>query len=68
MYWAYMKVIHKVCYKTINNDCSMAAMQALGIPLQMIYYQCPTSSFTGQDINSVNTKNTILEEELSYWK
>lgn len=67
IWWEYIKVIHSLCYDVLNEDCSMKAHQKLGLSFQETQ-KCVMNSFTSNDWEDEHTSNTIIDEEIEYWK
>lgn len=67
LFWQYIQVVHRHCYKSLNEDCFNAAAYHLGIPFNVVL-DCVRKSFSTEDLNSADNKNSILEAELNYWK
>lgn len=62
-----MQHVHRNCYSVINEDCSKNAHEKLGLDFQETQ-KCVINSFTSSDWASQSTNNTIIDEEIEYWK
>jgi hypothetical protein len=62
-----MRYIHTYCYNVINEDCSRRAHEKIGLDFATTQ-KCVDDSFTSKDKASINTNNTIIDEEIKYWK
>jgi hypothetical protein len=67
LWWAYMKYVHYNCYSVINEDCSRSAHEKLGLSFEQTT-KCVRDSFKSSDWSSENAYNSMIEEEISYWK
>mmetsp|Transcript_45373 Transcript_45373/g.33155 ORF Transcript_45373/g.33155 Transcript_45373/m.33155 type:complete len:375 (-) Transcript_45373:140-1264(-) len=66
-YWAYMKLVHRSCYRTINYECFTTAVQRLKLPFALIN-ECVDESFSTGNIDSYQTINYLIDEDLEYVK
>ena len=66
-YWDYMKQVHSSCYDFINEACSEQAHKKLNIEWDATQ-NCVKDSFTSDDWHSADTNNTILDNEMYYYK
>ncbi len=62
-----MSHVHENCYSVINEDCSKAAHEKLGLSF-LDTQTCVINSFTTSDWESASTNNTIIDAEIEYWK
>jgi len=67
IWWDYMKYVHQNCYNFINEDCSRAAHKKLGMEFAETQ-KCVNSSFSSSDWAKNTTNNTIIDEEIEYWR
>ena len=67
IWWDYMTHVHQNCYSVINEDCSRTAHTKLGIDFEQTM-ECVYGSFSSNDWAAATTNNTLIEEEIEYWK
>ena len=67
LWWQYMDTVHSTCYDVINEGCSQRAHQKLGLDYDKTM-QCVRASFSQEDWGSNDTTNTLIEQEIEYWK
>lgn len=69
-WWDYVSEVHKECYSVINADCSKRAHEKLSLDWKKTQ-KCVTKSFSTpnkKDWAKASTTNSIIDEEISYWK
>ena len=64
-WWKYMHNVHASCRDDITEDCSMKALDKLGIPFDEIR-KCVNDSFETRDHSS--SANKYLEKDVVDWK
>ena len=62
-----MKYVHSACYNILNEACSKRAHDHLSISWDQTQ-KCVKDSFTGTNWGHKNTNNTIIDQEIEYWK
>lgn len=67
VWWSYMEYVHQNCYNVINEECSSRAHQRLGLDFDETN-KCVKESFTASNWSDPNTNNTMIDEEIAYWK
>ncbi len=64
-FWDYMRVVHQLCYTTVNEDCSKNAVKDLQYSQEKID-NCVKNSFDKP--GDASSDNRFMKEELAGWK
>lgn len=67
IWWDYIQYVHRNCRNAITKDCSENAHIALGIDFKDTL-DCVSDSFSGKDWASASVSNSIIDEEIEYWR
>jgi hypothetical protein len=62
-----MNYVHENCYDVINEDCSKRAHERLSLDWDKTN-RCVAGSFNSTDWANQYTKNSIIDQEIEYWK
>lgn len=62
-----MAFVHVNCYNAITEECSFNAHFALNLPFTWTR-NCVKESFSHENWEKASVVNTIIDEELNYWK
>jgi hypothetical protein len=62
-----MQFVHINCYSIINEQCSQRAHEKLGLNFDETK-KCVADSFSSDQWGSETTNNTIIDQEIEYWK
>lgn len=62
-----MEEVHKNCFNAINEGCSKNAHIKLGLDWPTTQ-SCVSNSFTSTQWSNPNTNNTLIDEDITYWK
>ena len=67
LWWDYIERMHQSCYSVLNQDCSQRAHTKLGLSWTDTN-RCVRESFTGKEWINKAVFNSIIEEEVNYWR
>ena len=62
-----MRSIHANCGNVVNEDCSRIAHDNVGLKYSQTE-DCVKNSFSSEDWGSIDTINTIIDDEIDYWR
>lgn len=66
-FWDYIRKVHAECDSNINEDCSKFAHKETGINWDKTV-KCVKHSFNSTDWTNINTTNSMIDEDIAYWK
>lgn len=64
-WWDYMKYVHRMCYETVNEECSKMGHKSIGVEYEQTM-QCVRDSFEGP--NMQKDENKVLKTMAEGWK